>query len=444
MYELSQLIGTLRRQSRLAVTIFLVLVAIGATAVMLLPRTFATSSDVLVKRPDTLLQSTNYPQIDALLASNRDTAVETYVALARQPAIAEQTIRALGLNTTPSELLGKSVTVTPLTNADILKISVDWRDPEGSASIANAFARAFLDRQRVLAASQASEAAASLSVALNRAQGDLSNADRALTLFQSQHGLADGNTQTASLLAAIADIQSKERAVEAERVQAQGQLTTVRGQIADAPSTVNASTTIGTSPATDQMEQQLSQQELQLTLLRRQFTEKYPDVIATEKQIASLKAALARAPQTKVTGTNVEPNPLTTSLATQAATLQSQINGDLSQLRVLDSQESALSAQLQVYPQFMSDLSTLQRKEKSAETIYDALQTNYFNAVVAKNMAVSDLTIVQYADPALATARPPRLPALFAVIAVALVATLGLVFLLDWYAVGSMSLSEAR
>ncbi len=444
MYELSQLIGTLRRQSRLAVIIFLVLVAIGATAVMLSPRTFETSSDVLVKRPDTQLQSTNYPQIDALLASNRDTAVETYVALARQPAIAEQTIRALGLNTTPSDLLGKSVTVTPLTNADILKISVDWRDPEGSASIANAFARAFLDRQRVLAASQASEAAASLSVALNRAQNDLSNADRALTLFQSQHGLADGNTQTASLLAAIADIQSKERTVEAERMQAQGQLTTVRGQIADAPSTVNATTTIGTAPATDQMQQQLSQQELQLTLLRRQFTEKYPDVIATEKQIASLKAALVRAPQTKVTGTNVEPNPLTTSLTTQAATLQSQINGDLSQLRVLDSQESALSAQLQVYPQFMSDLSTLQRKEKSAETIYDALQSNYFNALVAKNMAVSDLTIVQYADPALATARPPRLPALFAVIAVALLATLGLVFLLDWYAVGSMSLSEAR
>jgi uncharacterized protein involved in exopolysaccharide biosynthesis len=181
-----------------------------------------------------------------------------------------------------------------------------------------------------------------------------------------------------------------------------------------------------------------------LTLLRRQFTERYPDVIATEKQIASLKAALARAPRTKVTGRNVEPNPLTASLTSQAATLQSQINGYLAQLGVLHSQEAALSGQLQVYPQNMSELSTLQRKAKSAETIYDAIQTNYFNAVVAKNMAVSDLTIVQLADPTLATVRPPRLPALLAVVAVALLATIGLVFLLDWYAVGSMSLSEAR
>ncbi len=444
MFALSQLLGTLRRHQRLAVTVFAILVLAGATAVMLLPRTFTASSEVLVKRPDTMLQSTNYPQIDALLASNRDTAMETYVALARQPAIAERAIRTLGLSVAASDLLGKNVTVTPLTNADILKITVDWRDPGGSASVANAFARAFIERQRVLAASQASEAAGSLSLALAKAQADLSKAESGLTLFQSQHGLSDANTQTASLLSAIADIQSKERALEADRVQAQGQLTTINQQIAQAPQTIDATTTIGSSPETDQLQQQLSQQQLQLTLLRRQFTEKYPDVIATERQINGLKAALARAPRTKITGRSVEPNPYTSSLASQGATLQGQINGNLSQLRVLHEQEATLSSQLSVYPQNVSELSALQRKAKSAESIYDAIQTNYFNALVAKSMAVSDLTIVQYADPALATARPPRLPAILAVIAVALLSTIALIYLLDWYAVGSLSLSEAR
>ncbi len=277
-----------------------------------------------------------------------------------------------------------------------------------------------------------------------KAQTGLSSAESALTRFQAQHGLADASTQTTSLLASIADLQSKERTLEADQVQAQGQLSTITQQIAQAPRTIDASTTVGTSPATDQLEQQLSQQQLQLTLLRRQFTEKYPDVIATEKQIASLKAALAKAPQTKVTARNVEPNPLNASLTSQAATLESQINGNSAQLSVLRSQEGALSAQLQVYPQNISELSGLQRQAKSAETIYDAIQTNYFNALVAKNMAVSDLTIVQYADPSLATVRPPRLPALLAVLAVAMIATIALVFLLDWYAAGSLALSEAR
>ncbi len=448
MYELSTLIAALRRHSRLAAALFLVFVAIGAVAVMLLPATYATSSQVLIKRPpDTTLQSTNspvYPQIDALLAFNRDTAMETYVALARQPVIAEEVVRKLGLKISASELLGKNVTVTPLTNTDIIKISADWHTADGSASIANAFARAFIEQQRVLAASQASEAVASLSLALEKSQRDLSSAERALTDFESQHGLSDANTQTTTLLAAINDVQAKERTVEADRREAQGQLTMTTNQLSASPQTIDASTTIGSSPVADQIEQQLSQQQLQLNLLRRQFTEKYPDVIAAEKQIASLKAALARAPASKVTGRDVQPNPLNTTLASKAATLQAQIAGDSSQLTLLRSQEAALSDQLQEYPQSVSELTSLQRQTKAAEIVHDALQSSYSNAVVAKSMAVSDLTIIQDADPSLATATPPRLTALLAVGAVALFAMIGIICLLDWYAAGTMSLSEVR
>jgi uncharacterized protein involved in exopolysaccharide biosynthesis len=443
MHELSDLAGSIRRHYRLALALYVVLVAIGAGAIMFLPRTYATSSQVLVKRPDTTLQSTGYPQIDALLAWNRDTAIETYAALARQPAVAQRVIRQLGLKASVKDLLSRSVTVSPLTNSDIINIGVDWQSAPGSAAIANAFARAFIERQRVLAASQASEAGASLSVALNKAQADLSNADRALTLFESRHELADANTQTTSLLSAIGDVQSKERAVDDERVQAEGQLSSIVGQLSSLPQTVDASKTISSSPIADQIEQQLAQQRLQLSLLRRQFTEKYPDVIATQKQIASLQSELTQTPPTKVTSRNVELNPLNTALTSQAATLQSQIAGDFEQYKLLRSQESGLLGQLRRYPEDVSELSDLQRQAKAAESIYDALQNNYFNAVVAKSMAVSDVSLIQVADPSLATVRPPRLLALFTVIGIAFFATIGIIYLLDWYAVGSMSLIEA-
>lgn len=411
---------------------------------MLLPRTYTTSSQVLIKRPDTALQSTTYPQIDALLAWNRATAVETYVALARQPAVAERVIRQLGLKTTAKDLLARNVVVTPLTNSDIINIAVDWRNATESATIANAFARAFIEQQRVLAASQASEAAASLSVALSKAQTDLSNAERAQTLFESRHELADASTQTASLLSAISDIQSKRRTLEAERVQAQAQLSRIGSDLASSPGTIVASKSVSSSPVADQIEQQLAQQRLQLRLLRQQFTERYPEVVATEKQIASLKSALAAIPRTKVTSRSVEPNPLNAAFTSQTANLQAQIAGDLAQLSLLQTQEASLLDQLRLYPQDIAQLSTLQRQAKAAESIYDALQNNYFNAVVAKSMAVSDLSVVQNADPALASVRPPRLPSLLAVIVVAFLATVALVALLDWYAAGSLALSEAR
>jgi uncharacterized protein involved in exopolysaccharide biosynthesis len=396
---------------------------------MLVPHTYATSSQVLIKRPDTALQSTTYPEIDALLEWNRDTAMETYIALARQPAIAERVIHQLGLKTTVGQLLTKNVTISPLTKSDVINIAVDWPNAQGSAAIANAFGQAFIERQRVLAASQASEAAGSLSVARDKAQADLANADRALTLFGSRHGLTGAIAQTTSLLSAIADVQTKEREVQDDRVQAQGQLSSIAGQLSRLPPTVDASKQISSSPVADQIEQQLAQQQLELAQLRREFTKDYPEVVATENRIASLQSELAHLSATEVTSRNVQPDPLNGTLTSQAAALQSRIAGDVAQLQQLKSQESLLLN----HPEDISQLSNLQRQAKAAESVYDALQSNYFNAVVAKSMAVSDLSIIQLADPSLATARPQRLLSLFVVSVVAFLATVAIVFVLDRY-----------
>ncbi len=121
MYELTSLVASIRRRRRLAIGLFIVLLIVGSAAVFVLPRSYSTASEVLVKRPDTALTSTAYPQIDALLTWNRDTAMETYVALAHQPAVAERVIRNLGLKTTARDMLAKNVVVTPVTNSDLVK-----------------------------------------------------------------------------------------------------------------------------------------------------------------------------------------------------------------------------------------------------------------------------------------------------------------------------------
>lgn len=444
MYELTQLMASLRRRRRQAIFMFLGILIVGSAAVLLFPRSYVVSSHVLIKRPDTLLQSTTYPQVNALLSSNRDTAIETYVAMALQPAISQHVMQELGLRMTLKKFLKWNLVVTPVTHSDIINIQVSLRDANLSAAAANGIAKEFVSRQRELAASQAAEAAASLSIALQKARGELSAAERALELFETRHEIADATTQTTSILGAISDVESKERAVEDDRIQAQGQLSALTGQIAAAPAKIDATTVIGAAPLTDQLEQQLAQQRIQLAILRRQFTDQYPDVVSTESQIAGLEAALAKAPQTRVTSQNIEPNPLTSSLVSQAGTLRAQVNGNIAQLNSLRSQELALKSQLRMFPADMAELSILQRQEKSAETIFNALQTNYFNAVVAKNMAVSDLSVVQEADPALAKVRPPLVLSLIAIAVIALLGTVGIIALLDWYARSSVALSEAR
>jgi uncharacterized protein involved in exopolysaccharide biosynthesis len=76
--------------------------------------------------------------------------------------------------------------------------------------------------------------------------------------------------------------------------------------------------------------------------------------------------------------------------------------------------------------------------------MYNQLQTNYFNAVVAKNMAVSELSVISEADPNLAKVRPPLVLSLLAVGVFAILATVAIVALLEWLAVSTLALSEAR
>lgn len=442
MYELSTIIASVRRRLGTAIALFFAIAIVGCAAVLIF-RSYAVSSQVLIKRPDTLLQTTNYPQIDALLSWNRDTAIETYVAMALEPSLVNKMIEEVGLPSNAKKFIKWHLTVTPVTHSDIINIQVTWRNADLAAAAANTLARDFVEKQRVLSASQASDAAASLSIALRKAQIDVANAERELTLFESRHEVADASTQTSSIINAISDVQAKERGVDAERVQAQGQLADLTAQIQGVPATVNASTTIGVTPAKDQIEQQLVQQRMSLELLRRQFTDKYPEVIATESQIAGLEAELARTQTTRVASKNIEPNPLSTSLVSQASTLKAQVTGNLAQLDVLRSQEDDLRNQLRTFPADLTELASLQRRAKSAETIYDALQTNYFNAVVAKSMAVSDLSVVSEADPAVAKNKPPLTLSFLAIGVIAILGAVGWVSLLDRYRLSALALREA-
>lgn len=444
MYELTRMMASLRRRRRQLIIWFLVLLVLGAAGVLLWPPSYVTTSQVLIKRPDTREEPTQYPAVDALLTWNRETAMETYMALALRPSIARQVIDQFGLRISVKNFTKWHLSVTPVTHSDIIDIAIAWKNRQLSANIADAYANAFVAQQRAMVVSQAGEAASSLAIALRKAQGDLASAENALTVFESRRELADPSTQTASVIGAIGDVQSKERVVEAERVQAEGQLASMTSAIAGAPANVDSGSTIGSSAANERLQEQLSQQQVQLGLLRQQFTDNYPEVVATQRQIATLTAELAKTPSTQVMSRNIQPNPLTASLVGQAATLRAQINGNAQQLSVLRGQEIALRNQLRLFPADVTQLSSLQRQAKSAETIYNTIETNYFNAVVAKSMAVSDLSVVEPADPSLAKVRPPLVVSLLAAVGFAILASIGIVLLSEWLAVASLATREVR
>ena len=403
----------LLRRIRPMLAIFAGFVALVFVLTLILPKTYTTTVKLIAGNPGTtgfagggnVSSDTQVPVLNALMIATGMQSTETYVELFQEIPVAQQVIAQLGLKATPRELLSK-VDVKPVVNTPIIGLSVTWRDAATSAQIANAFGNVVVDRQRQLVASQADSAITFLNQQLPVAQKQMNDAQTALASFEAQHHIADINAQTQSLITSLSSIDAKVGQVQADRQQAQAELASAQIQLRGTPSTVTGAQTVAQNPVLGQLQSQLSQIDVQLQTALQQYTEKHPTVIALRNQEAQIKHEIAQQQSTIIANTNTVPNPVYQQIQQQAEQYKTQIASDTAQLNALKSQQQQMSPQIANLPAQTATLANLQRQEKATEDVYTALQQKYNNAQIARDTALSDVTITQPADPHFADVKP--------------------------------------
>ena len=348
---------------------------------------------------------TNLPILNALLAANGQQSSETYADLIQESPVAEEVIGRLRLKTTVGELLGH-VLVRPVTNTSILSVGVTWKDPGTAAAIANAFAATFVDRERALVAHQADSAIAFLQRELPAAENHMRAAQEALAAYQTQTGIADLPTQTTAYLTSINALEAKAQQAQVDGQTAAAQLEAVQQQLAQTPETIVGQRNVSSNPVSGTLQQQLATAQVQLNAARKQYTDSFPTVIALKSQVAELQRELHAQPAEVAAGEQTVPNPLYQQLSQQAATLQGQIASANAQAEALDRQRAEAQPRLDRLPVESRRISDLQRSEKSAEGVYDALQRKYQDALISRTTALSDVAITQPADPSVYALSP--------------------------------------
>ncbi|MGZ3532941.1 MAG: GumC family protein, partial [Vulcanimicrobiaceae bacterium] len=372
------------------------------------------------------------PVLNALLIASGAQTSETYVELFQETPVVQQVINDLNLKISPRDLLQR-VSIKPVTNTSIVQLDVTWPNREMSAKIANDFGSVVVDRQRQLVASQAQQAISFLSKQLPQAQQTMRVAQSRLAGFEATHHIADITAQTQSDITQLATLDGKIGQVQADQQQAQAQLASVTSQLARTTPTITGGTTTATNPVLQQLQQQLSQVSVQLQTARKQYTDQHPTVLNLEQQESQLRDEIAKQRSTVVANTNTVPNPLYQQLQQQAAQAQSQIAADGAQLGALRGQRTALNPTLAGLPAQAAKLADLQRQSQSAQDVYTALQQKFNNASVARDTALSDVTITQPALPNLATVKPNFI--LNMILGVLLGIALGIVggFVIDYF-----------
>ena len=408
----SRLLRSFLRRRRLFAIIASVAFVLIAAYTLLSPARYTTHVKLIAGNGQPTSGASNanttLPLLNALLAATGAQTSETYAELFQENPVANRVIADLGLQMKPGQLLSH-VKVQPIINTTLLDLAVTWPDAATSAKVANSFANAFVEHERLLVGSQADQAIATLGTQLPAAEAKAAAADMALAKFEAANNMADLQTQTQNTMNAAATIDAKISAAAVDRRQAAAQLTSIGGQMKSVSKTVSGQTSTAPNPVLAQLQTQLAQVTVQLQVAEQQYTDKHPTVIGLRRQEAELQHEIARTSGTVIAQANTMPNPLYEQLSAQAATARSQVASDTAVIGQLQSQRGAMRPELDALPGKASRLLELQRQAKLAQDVRGALQQKVNEANISKTTALSDVTITAPANAAEATVSPNRL-----------------------------------
>lgn len=434
-FEWSRLWQALLRRRRVLAAVAIGSYLVIAVYTLFMPRSYTTHVKLIAGNASPTASAgqngnTTLPLLNALLAATGAQASETYAELFQENPVADATIAALKLPMTAAQLLNH-IKVQGVVNTSVLDLAVTWSNPEMSAQVANAFAKAFVDHERSLVGAQADQAIQTLGTQLPTEQADALKAETALTAFQAKNDMADLQTETQNTMNAAAAIDAKISATEVDRQQATAQLASVSGQLGHVGPTVNGQTSVAPNPVLSQLQQQLSQVNVQLQVAQQQYTDVHPTVIGLKRQQAELQHELSHTPATIMAQSNTMPNPVFVQLNQQAAISRGQIASDSGQLDQLKRQRAAMKPQLAALPGKAEKFLELQHTAKLREDVVAALQQKLNEANISKTTALSDVTVTAPASPTEASVKPNRM--LNLVIGLLVSAVLGVIVALLLY-----------
>jgi capsular exopolysaccharide synthesis family protein len=432
-----QMLANLWRRRRLLFVIWAVFVACVTIFTLLTPKAYTVAVKLIAGSNSSSedaapASGTNLPILNALLAVSGQQSSTQIAELLQQEPVGQEVIKRLGLNISVAQL-GSHIIVRPVSDTTIVTLSVNWRDPVTAASVANAYADVFVERERELVAGQADTAIGYLQKELPDAQERMRAAQETLTAYQEQTGIADLSTQTTEALTSQQDLETKLRQAQVDEQTDAAALEQIQAKLSSTPDTIEVGNTASGNPVAQQLQTQIATLTMQLNAARKEYTDNFPTVVSLRSQLAEAKRELQAEPATVTSAVSSGPNPVYQALDQQETTISGQLAAAQASSTELAQQLAAAQPRLASLPSVSRRMNDLERAAKSATDVYAAIEQRYQDAVITKTTALSDVSITQRASPDIYTKSPNVLLNLLLGTVVGLILAITGVFLSDFF-----------
>jgi polysaccharide biosynthesis transport protein len=328
----------------------------------------------------------------------------TLVALVKSATVHDHALARLA--STPGEVkaaeaLLRTLRVQPSGNTQLVRITIEGRDPVSAAEAVNAVTASLVDLDLNGRRQWAREMRQSIEQQLVLADPRLRAAEDSIVAFKAQYGDVPMSEAAVAGLTRLAQL-------EAQRVDVRMQLQEARARIDAARNRLSRQAQVTPtqwkpSPLINTLQAQLATQEIELSGLTRQFTAKHPSVVTTVAKIAETKQKLDSEVNHTLLIDQYGVDPVYQQLAQQ-------LRQDELASAALDVRDRALTVAIEQHEGAVRKLpmreliqTRLLRNVKEAEAIHQVLTGKLHQAFVAESTIG---TVIRIVDPA----KPPTSP----------------------------------
>lgn len=390
--NLSQFLLILNARKWIILVTLLITVATTLAVSLMLPKQYTASTTLVlnpkagnpvtgVVMPIQMMPSYLVTQADIIGSHNVALKVVDNLKLADNPAVQEQFLQATQGKGTARDWLANSLQAKlgakPSRESSVLEISFTGNDPAFAATIANAFAEAYIQTSLELSVQPAKQTTAWYDLQITQLRQNLEQAQTRLSDYQREKGVVLSDERVDIETARLAELS--------------GQMVAAQSQTYDASSRqkqLESTAEVVNNPVVQSLKIQLSQSESRIAELEKKTGRNHPEYQRAEAQLISLKRDLEAAIRTA-----------TKSVASTASAAR-QREASLRQA------VAAQKATVMALKQQRDEIAVLVRDVENAQRIYDAAQQRAGQSRLESQTSQTDIAVLNPAIPPLDASSP--------------------------------------
>lgn len=393
---------------KIQIVLFFILAVVAAGVVSIYTEPVFQAKTTLMFKNEQSNALTAFNPLSSITGSSVNVMLQNYIYMLKSRSMLTKVLTELGWDEITSENLRNidlNLKVQLVSGTEILEISFESEDKEFATEFVNTLSQVFADSIRDANRSDLRTTGDYLMEQIEIVVAQLREAEESLRMFRETERVIQPMQDSSMLVQQYMQWDNQLAQAKIARIEAEQRLQQIQDKLAAQEEFIISSTTIQNNPLVQSYQQRLADLEISLSGALQLYTDRHPEVLSLQAEIAETRTKLASEVQRITATETMSINPIHSELLTQLIFAQVELVALDAREQAIHQMRDELDQEYSHIPQKELELMRLMRTVSVHEDIYLMLMTRYEEIRINEQMHSGYLQIV---DPAIVPEKPVK------------------------------------